>query len=134
MNNIFYPFIGSAQIEFGFSRKKVQEILGSNFKEFKRNVYAENTLDYYIELNMFIEYDKSNLCNAIEFSAPNNLMYNNQNLFDLTYLNLIAQFKNKSKKFSQDEFGITFYDLGFGVFIIELDKIETINIFSKDYW
>lgn len=136
MKNDFKPFVGIDLISFGSDRNNIRDCLNQNYQEFLRNQFAENTSDFYKELGYFIEYNKENICNAIEFTNESNLYLNDDNLFDYDYDSLRRKFDHLSfDKEEEDGFGVTYYDLGFGVSkVYGQNKIETIIIFSKEYW
>jgi hypothetical protein len=133
--NIFTPFIGLHDIRFGMNRITIREILGNNYKTFRRGA-VENTTDFYDEKGIFVEYDLLDNCNAIEFVNTTNLTYDFKNLFEYSYSTLVDIFTNKSLKADIEENkSVTYLDLGFGASKIDnSDKIEAIIIFSKDYW
>ena len=133
---IFYPFKGVETIEFGMTREKIRALLGSDYITFLRNEFSENTSDYYKDLNMFVQYNKDNICNALEFAAYNYLIHEGRNLFDFSYKQLTDRYGILSKeKNIEDEVGVTYYDLGFGASKkMFVDEIESIIVFSKEYW
>lgn len=129
----FTQFIGLGIIKFGLSRNAIRDILNEPFREFKRNEFAENTTDYYPSSMVFIEYDIDNNCNAIEIHKGADFIFNGTNIFSLSYKELLEVNKKTSANFEEDDSGITFHDLGFGVSIHD-NEIETVVLFSKDYW
>lgn len=130
------PFIGVGEIKFGTPRAELRKQLKSNYKEFKRNEFSENTTDFYEKESFFVEYDKDNCCEAIELSVTDiDLIFANKNLFSFTYDTLVGYFTGISLNYSEDDFGINFFDLGFGASkSMNNDKIETVIVFSKNYW
>ena len=136
MENTFKPFKGINTISFNDERQKIREKINLEYKEIKRNEFAENTSDYYEQLGFFVGYSNENLCDAIEFTNESNLYYNGENLLSLTYSSLRNTYdKNSSNKEEEEEVGVTYYDLGFGLTKeFETDKIESIIIFSENYW
>ncbi|GEM_PF-2855440 len=126
---------GTEEIKFGSTRQVVRGILGNDFKEFIRNEFAENSSDFYSEKNVFVEYDASNVCDALEFSRGAKVEYLDKRLFEFSYSGLVDFFIGISTNFDQDDFGATFYDLGFGASKnSETDEIETVILFSSSYW
>jgi hypothetical protein len=136
MKNTYKPFEGTNNVSFGDKRYEIRKKLNSNYKEFKRNQFSENTLDYFEELGFFILYSKEDICEAIEFTNNSNLYNNGENLFSLSYSELRNKYDNASSNIEEeDEVGITYHDLGFGANCeCSTNKIESIIIFSKDYW
>ena len=136
MKNILRPFEGVDNISFGTERYKLRKIIEGDYKVIKRNEYAENTSDYYEELGFFVEYSKENICEAIEYINTSSLFYNEQNLFVLKFSVLKNKYKSLSSNIElEDEIGVTYHDLGFGVSCeFGTDNIESIIVFSSNYW
>jgi len=134
--NIFHPFQGTGTIPFGMSREQVRAAVNSQYKEFRRNQFAMNTSDYYQTPGFFVEYDPENKCEAIEFTSESNLYYEDTDLLRLSYSSLRDRFDKVSKEKEEEAgIGVTYHDLGFGVTeATEGDGVETVIIFSKDYW
>lgn len=133
---IFDPFSGIGLAPFGTPREALRKSIGQDFRCFKRNEFSENTSDYYQDINLFVEYDRNDYCVAFELAAPNYLEYRKTNLFELSFLEIRKKFDIESEEFEiEDETGATYFDLGFGVFSNpDTNKVETIIIFSYNYW
>jgi hypothetical protein len=133
--NLFIPFKGIQDIYFGTHRNKIRKILGESYQNFRRGS-SENTTDFYKDRGLFFEFDQNDLCNAIEFANYSNLFIDSKNILEFSYSELVEIYSKKSvNKDIEEGKGITFLDLGFGVTKIDnADKIETIIIFSGDYW
>ena len=131
--NILRPFVGVNDIFFGSKRNVLREKIEGNYKEIKRNEFAENTTDFYEKLGFFIEYSKDNICEAMEFTSESNLFHNGQDLFLLEFPSLERKYNEQSLNIEvEDEIGVTYYDLGFGVACeYGTDKIESIIVFSR---
>lgn len=136
MKYLYKPFIGIQDVSFGMQREAIRNILKSEYKEFMRNDYSDNSSDYYEKLGFFVEYSDKNICEAIEFTNKSNLIYNEEDLFSIGYVNLRNKYDKLSSKIEEeDEIGVTYHDLGFGVTCkFGADKIESIIIFSDSYW
>lgn len=133
--NSYIPFQGTYQVHFGMSRTLVHEALGSDYTVIKRNQFAENSSDYYERLGLFIEYNIEGLCEAIEFTDSSNLYFEDQNLLDMSYSELRDKYDSLSTKIEEEEVGVTYHDLGFGLTkVFGSNSIESMIIFSKEYW
>ncbi len=84
---------------------------------------------------MYIEYDKRDICEALEFSNGVKLLYNDKDLFSYSFNDLRKRFDILSKKIEVEVDGsnITYHDLGFSVSAKD-GIIESILVFSKNYW
>jgi hypothetical protein len=139
-SNLFIPFKGIQikgiqNIHFGMSRTKIREIMGDAYQNFRRGA-AENTTDLYKDKGLFFEYDKDDLCNAIGFANYSNLFIESENILKYSYSELTNLYSKKSlKKDIEGDKSIIFLDLGFGISKIDnTDKIESVIVFSDDYW
>lgn len=132
----YLPFKGTQVLSFGMTRSQVRDILGKGYRSFLRNELAESATDYYEHQNLFIEYDKNDSCEALEFSKKGALLYEERDLFDFDYNELLYQYNPISKnKEIEGDFGVTYFDLGFGVTRSnDGNEIESIIIFSETYW
>lgn len=136
MKNEFTAFKGVNEVLFGTSRVHVHEILGSNFTEVTRNQFAANSSDYYEYLGFFIEYNATDLCEAIEFIESSNLYFKDENLLSMSYSELRSKYDNLSSNIEEEEeVGVTYQVLGFGFNkVFGSNDIESIIVFSKEYW
>lgn len=133
--NVFEPFKGINEISFGMERNEIRKVLGQEYQTFRRNEFAENTSDYYSTLNLFVEYDEYDVCEAIEFTNESNLYFEGSDILKMDYKELINHYGSRSKEMEvEEDISVTFYDLGFGATKSENGKIETIIIFSRTYW
>ena len=135
-NLVFMPFEGIEIISFKEKRETIRNLLNNTHKEYKENEFAENTSDYFQNLNIFIEYDSDDRCNAIVFEKEAKVYFEGYNLLETSYSKLRKKYDSKSvSKNEEEEIGITYYDLGFGFNkVFGKDEIQTLIIFSKDYW
>lgn len=69
-------------IKFGQTRDEVRRLLTGFKKEFKKNKYSRNTTDDFGYCHVF--YDVENRVNAVEFFEQCNLVYQGENLFEIT--------------------------------------------------
>lgn len=133
--NVFLPFEGIEGISFGMSRDEIRAAINEEYTVFRRNQFSVNSLDYYSDRGLFILYDENNRCNAIEFANTANLFFEGKDLFAFNYSELRNHFDGLSlQKEEEEEIGITYHDLGFGVNqVFGVDQIESIIIFQKGY-
>ena len=50
---IIVPNKKVGDIEFGMKRKTVREVIGEEYKEFKKNIFSKNTTDDYGEFHVY---------------------------------------------------------------------------------
>ncbi len=132
----FKPFIGVGIILFGDEREVVRHKINSECTTYKENEFTENTTDYFPKTGVFIEYDINNRCNALIFNQGTSLNSEGTDLMKFKYSELRGIYDGRSSiKEVEEEIGITYLDLGFGVNkIFGKDEIQTLIVFSKNYW
>lgn len=135
----FEPFLGLGELTFGASREHIRNVLGQyEFREFKRNEFAENYSDYYHSIGLFMEYNERNELEAIEVSedSNSNIQYEDKDLRTLTYIELKKMFDMSSKdKEEEGDIGVVYHDLGVSINRINRDDEHAIILlFSRGYW
>jgi hypothetical protein len=130
----FIPLKSYDSIRFGMTREEIRGILGDDYVEFKRNEFSKNSSDSYDNLNLIVEYDETDICEAIELDRG--IVYHDgTNLFQLSFSNLKKVYIPKSNNYKEESEEISFYDLGFScIGDEEEDEVVSILLFSKDYW
>lgn len=123
------PYEGFNQISFGDSREIVRNKLG-NYTEFKKSKFSKNTTDDFGFCHVF--YTPDNKVNAIEFFPGAEVSFNNKSLFSLSYSDAKAFLSDSS--IEENDCGAKFPKYGISIFAPELSKIETILIYSRNYW
>ncbi|HBB13439.1 MAG TPA: hypothetical protein DCZ76_04095 [Treponema sp.] len=130
MSNItIIPYEGIEKVHFGDSRENTRSNLG-NYKEFKKSKFSANTTDDFGFCHVF--YTKDNKVDAIEFFPESELKFNNKFLFSLNYSELKSFLKDTNLE--EDDTGAKFPNYGLSVYSPDLNKIETIMLYSKSYW
>ena len=132
----FLPFRGIGNVLFGTSRIDCRRIINSEFETFNRNEFSKSTTDYFLALDIFLEFDENDICQAIEVASPNFLALDGRNLFDFDFKELVDYYSPLSKKYEIEEGqGVTFYDLGFAASgTADGDGIVSVLVFSDKYW
>lgn len=136
MKNTYKPLKGISDLSFGMTREEVRQSLNDKYTVIKRNEFAENTSDYYEERGFFVEYDENDICVGIEFTDSGNIHLDEVDLFTINFSELVNKYNKLSSNIEvEDEIGVTYHDLGFSATRkYDSDEIESILIFSKDYW
>lgn len=136
MKFTFIPFERVGKILFGMNRQTVRKIIKLPFVEVQRSPYEESKSDFFPRLEIFIEYNSDDLCEAVEFTTGSKIIFNDINLMSLSFKSLLNQFsKISTENEFEGDYGVTYYDIGFSVSKHQVDgSIETILAFSKTYW
>lgn len=83
--NMYKPFIGVNNLKFGKDRESLRAIFNFKQKEFLRNEFAENTTDFFVEEEFFLEFDKGNKLQAIEFTEDSELWLDEINILKIGF-------------------------------------------------
>ena len=76
---------------------------------------------------------------AIEFSEPENPMFESQSLFRLSFDNLKKLLQSKDQNLEVETDSLTFYKLGVDAYAPDADKdenfpVESVMVFEKGYY
>lgn len=123
------PYEGFDNIRFSDNRENVRKVLGA-FTEFKKSKFSKNTTDDFGFCHVFYTID--NKVTAIEFFSDSDLCLNEKHLFSLNYSELKDFLSDSS--IEEDDSGAKFPKFGISVYAPDLNAIETILVYSKDYW
>lgn len=130
------PFIGMNNVKFGMKREEIRSLIQDDYKTILRNQYAENTSDYYPDHFYFIEYNKNDEFEAIEFTKGSNVYMDDLNIINFTFSDIKYLFDKKSINIEEEnEISVTYHDLGLSITKdFDSDSVETVLCFSKYYW
>ncbi len=117
------------------TRQEVRDCLGNQYREFKRNEFAENSSDQYTDRCFIVEYDSNDICNAVEFHAGAQVIIDNHNVLAMTYDDMRRVFDLKSNEIEvEDEASVTYHDLGFSASKESGGQVQSILMFNRGYW
>lgn len=133
------PFIAVGPIPFGATRSQVRKILGVPVESFKRNDDDPAETDEFDSLGVFVEYDKDDLCIAVEMSVPANPVFRSRELLREPYAQLRTWIKSLDSSADVDEAGIDSSTLGVGLYadLPKRDRIspaESAIAFKRGYY
>jgi hypothetical protein len=125
------PHLGANTLHFGMSRTALRTQLAGTPERFLRG-NIEDT-DYYPSLGLFILYNDSELCVALEFTRPARVLVNGVSLLPLPKKKAMALFQTDST-LEQDDAGWTSYQQGVGAYYEEAQRAESVIAFSSGYY
>ncbi len=133
------PYNAVGGLTFGIDRNQVRELLGSNYKEFKKSKFNKiNTDDYKFA---HIYYDENKNFNAIEYfnTEDTSLLLEGHNLMSMKFIDLQALFVKRDKKLVIGTDSLTSYKYGVAFYAPTFNenpstKAESIIVFQKDYY
>ncbi len=73
------PLKSVGKVSFGDDRVAVRNLLGDDYREIKKSIFSENTMDAYPTFHMY--FTKDNQLEAIEFFSENKLLLAGKKLF-----------------------------------------------------
>ena len=123
---IIVPNKKIGDIEFGMKRKIVREVIGEEYKEFKKNIFSKNTTDDYGEFHVY--YNGSE-CEAVEI-FEGEFVYKGFNIMKLN-LQKIKELFEDLKEDGENYYLSQKYSIGI---TMDGNKIDAILLGEKDYY
>ena len=117
-------------IEFGNERNLIRSIF-KEFKEFKKSKFSKNTTDDFEICHVY--YNIDNKCVAVEFFNESEIIFSEQNLFDLNYSDIQKMFSKLDTNLITNSYEITSKKIGISILFSD-GKPETILVFSEGYF
>lgn len=127
------PFKRVGDLIFGMKRKKVREILGSDFTTFKKTQWSTNTTDNYSVFGLHLYYTEYNELEFVEMFPPAKPIFMGMNLLQEDVKNTLEILRRVDPEPKTDGASYIFYTIGISVYI-EGDKLEAISVFPKGYY
>jgi len=121
------------------SRDEIRNVVKFPYKEFYRNEFSQTPTDSFDELNLFVNYDSSFFCEAIEVSTPSEVMFLDRDLLKTPFDQALKWIKELDPDTEEDDLGLTSYKFGFGLYAPDKDDephkaSEGVIIFRKGYY
>ena len=125
------PYKKVGDISFQLSRDAVRKLLGE-FKEFKKTKSSKKMTDDFKFCHVF--YDNDDKVEAVEFFKESELLYDEKNIFSMSYNDLLQFLNEKKIVFKEDDSGVIIERLGIAVYAPAKRKIESIFVYRKGYY
>ena len=125
------PHIGAGVLRFGLSREAIRAQLPETPERFFRG--GVDDTDSYPSLGLFVLYNESERCVALEFSRPARVLLEGTSLLPLSKKKALALFA-ADPALEQDEAGYTCYQHGIGAYYEESQRAESVIAFSPGYY
>ena len=125
------PHVGAGDLRFGMSRLAIRELFLEVPERFFRGDAEDN--DYYPLQGLFVIYDATELCVALEFTRPAHVVLDELDLLALSKKEAVARFGTEPD-FEKDSSGYTSYHDGIGAYYEQPKRAETVIAFSKGYY
>jgi len=135
-----YPYIGFDKIKFGFTREQIRSLINDKVNPFFRTKDSKVATDSFDRLGIFVNYDETDCCEAIEFVRPLvEPLFLEKNLFGLSYVSLLSWFNELDSNIDEFDAGFTSYKYGIGFYAPEKEEdpnlpCEGVIIFRKGYY
>ena len=131
MDFLIIPHIGAGDLRFGMSRPAIRNLLPDVPERFFRGDSEDN--DYYSSLGLFVIYDTTETCVALEFTRSARVALDVLDLLSLSKKEAVARF-GAEPNFEKDSSGYTSYHFGIGAYYEQPKQAETVIAFSKGYY
>jgi hypothetical protein len=129
IRHIIKPYEKFGDILFDESRENIRKKLGA-FKEFKKNIFSENTADDYGDI--IVCYDKFNKMEAVEVFSGD-VFIEDVKIFPNTRNKLIESLKKLDNTFSATDDAIESSVLGICAYAPE-DEVESLIVYRHGYY
>lgn len=127
------PKLSVGKIEIGAAISTVRELFNNDYKE---TVYGGVRRDSFQKSSFHVEYEDGKVA-WVGVNMPFEAEYNNINLSELSYNQLLDMFRYSQEKYRGDE-TLTFCDLGIGFYFDDLDvaspKPKQVCVFADSYY
>lgn len=137
MRYVFKPYGSIGKLKLGMTSEEIELIMGITPTKFKRVPTQKYDADKYPEF--FVYYKKGGGCQAIEFFSPAEIIFQNKNLFQLSFKENKDFFQEIDKNIIVDNEGLTSLKYGIGLYAPFAEETpeeipEGIIIFEKGYY
>ncbi|MBA3805011.1 MAG: ABC transporter ATP-binding protein [Acidobacteria bacterium] len=133
------PYEGVGPIKLGMSINAVREAVGAEVKTFKKSPSSEIPTDAFDLLGVYVYYKPPGICQAVELASPAEPIFQNLPLLGRYFDEVMKWFETMDQGVEVDEFGLTSYKLGIGLYAPPTDDadgklVESVIIFEKGYY
>jgi len=113
------------------SRPAIRALFSDVPKQFFRA--DEEDTDYYPLEGLFVIYNATEVCVALEFTRPAHVILDGQDLLKLSKKEAVVRFRAEPG-FEKDSSGYTSHHHGIGAYYEQSKQAETVIAFSKGYY
>jgi len=132
-------YSSAGPIKFGMRQSEVRDLLGTNYKSFKRTPASEYPCDYFKSLGVFVYYKNPGVVEAIEFAVPAEPIFESENLLNLSYEDLLVFFQMKDANLEIEPDSLISFLFGISAYTPNADEnpqlpAESIIAFGNGYY
>lgn len=137
------PFQSVGNINFGASPENIRSVINFPLKSFVKGPVSDipTPADSFDDGGIYIYYDNSNVCDAIEFFSPALLTFQGKLLIDQPYKEVSEWLASIDKNITYDDSGLKAHSLGIGIYAPNFEEnerpdelVESVIVVSKGYW
>lgn len=137
MRYVFNSYGSIGKLKLGMTSEEIKAIMGITPTKFKRFPTQKYDIDKYPEF--FVNYKEGGICDAIEFFSPAEIIFQDKNLFQLSFEENKDFFQEIDKNIIVDNEGLTSLKYGIGLYAPFAGETpeevpEAIIIFEKGYY
>jgi hypothetical protein len=125
------PFERVGSLAFGMKREKVREVLGLDFRTFRKSPRSVNTTDDYTALGVHLYYTEHDELEFVEMFSPTEPIFMGVNLLENAE-NTLRLLRKVDPDPETDEAGYTFHKIGIALYVE--DKLEAVSAFRRGYY
>jgi hypothetical protein len=129
------PFERVGDLIFGTERERVREILGPNFRTYRKASFSTNDTDAYRELGLYLYYNQHDELEFVEMSPLATPTFKGINLFEGDIQSMVRVLQEFDPDPEIDEVGCIFHKIGIALYSEREDgKIEAVSAFARNYY
>jgi hypothetical protein len=130
---------GVDRLLFGMSASQVRALLHARFKSFKRTPDAAHPCDYFADVGLFANYDKTGRLEAIELASPAAPGLYGINLLGMGFDQVMKYLKSKDTQLEREANGVISLALGISLYAPHAAKdpklpAESVLVFVPGYY
>jgi hypothetical protein len=127
------PHIGLDNLHFGMSRSEIRGLLGTEFTEFRKTEFSENTTDSYEGEGIHCYYDRDNKLNLLETFLPCSAELGGISLISRSVSDVIEELGLLGHNAIERRGSYRFESIGVAVYAPST-IIEGVSVFPRGYY
>jgi hypothetical protein len=139
MRMTIFPHRGAGPIALGIERGEVRRVLGAPYSTFMKSPSSDALTDAFRSEGIYVYYDKSDRCKAIEVASPSNVVLNDQDLIGERFFEIRLWLGSQGYDVVDNDSGAICRDVGVSLYAPdrregETSLVEAVLVFREGYF
>lgn len=136
---IIEPYKSFGAIKLGMTRTEVRNAVSAKVESFKKLPTDTSLTDVFGSQNIFVYYDETDVCEAIEVADPSVPSFQGQHFVGKPFSHVREWFEKNDPETKVDPAGLTSPKFGVGIYAPSalknpIDPVEGVMVFGKEYY